>query len=164
MNAWWRVVVRLGMVAPLLAIVGCATARPPATSATALPATGAPVALAQATGSTAASRLPAVPLDRGDAGRGEALFQRVGCLGCHTVRGTGGTIGPDLSAVALRAPERAAARGLGRPELYFVESIVEPQAYVVEGYAPVMLDWRQMNLTEQDLADLAAFLATLTGP
>lgn len=164
MNAWWRAVVRFGMVVSLIAVLGCAPGRPPGPGATALPATGAPVALAQATDSAGAGRLPEVPLDRGDAGRGEALFQRVGCLGCHTVRGTGGTIGPDLSAVALRAPERAAARGLGRSELYFVESIVEPQAYVVEGYAPVMLDWRQMNLTEQDLADLAAFLATLTGP
>jgi mono/diheme cytochrome c family protein len=36
------------------------------------------------------------PLSTG-AQRGRQLFQQVGCLGCHTVHGEGGTIGPDLS-------------------------------------------------------------------
>jgi cytochrome c553 len=107
--------------------------------------------------------LPEVPLERGDPARGEATFTRAGCIGCHTVRGVGGVIGPELTAVALRAPSRAEAVGLSSPALYFVQSLVCPQAYVVEGYAPVMLDWQQLNLTEQDLADLAAFLATLDG-
>jgi hypothetical protein len=48
--------------------------------------------------------------------------------------------------------------------LYFVQSIVYPQAYVVDGYPPVMLDWKQLGLDEQNLADLAAFLSTLTAP
>lgn len=114
-------------------------------------------------GGEVAGPLPAVPFERGDAARGQARFTSAGCLACHTVRGSGGAIGPNLTDVAQRAPARAAAAGLSRPELYFVQSIIYPRAYVVEGYQPVMLDWKQMNLNEQDLADLAAFLATLDG-
>ena len=108
--------------------------------------------------------LPTVPFERGDARRGEELFGRAGCVGCHTARGFGGAIGPDLTEVALRAPSRAQATGVERPELYFLQSIVYPQAYVVDGFPPVMLDWKQLGLDEQNLADLAAFLSTLTGP
>jgi cytochrome c551/c552 len=102
-----------------------------------------------------------VPFENGSAERGQALFTRAGCIGCHTANTPGGTIGPNLNGVATRAVERAARLGLNGPREYFVQSIVTPQAYVVEGFAPVMLDWKQMRLTEQDLADLAAFLGTL---
>lgn len=110
-----------------------------------------------------AGPLPEVPFEEGDRTRGEKLFSSVGCIGCHTVKGVGGNVGPDLSAVASRAPGRARAQGLDRPELYFVQSVVYPRAYVVQGFNPVMPDWKQMQLTEKDLADLVAFLKTLTG-
>ncbi len=110
-----------------------------------------------------AGPLPDVPFEQGDRTRGEKLFSSVGCIGCHTVKGVGGSVGPDLSAVASRAPDRARAQGLDRPELYFVQSVVYPRAYVVQGFSPVMPDWKQLQLTEKDLADLVAFLKTLTG-
>ena len=34
----------------------------------------------------------------GDAGRGGKLFQEMKCITCHTVRGTGGKVGPELGA------------------------------------------------------------------
>lgn len=48
---------------------------------------------------TAAARLPT---DSPAARAGGALFQTLGCIGCHRVRGTGGTLGPDLSDEAAR--------------------------------------------------------------
>jgi cytochrome c551/c552 len=111
-----------------------------------------------------AGGLPAVPFESGSAERGQAAFARAGCIGCHTANTPGGTIGPNLNGVAIRAVERAAQLGLSGPGEYFVQSIVTPQAYVVEGFAPVMLDWKQMRLSEQDLSDLAAFLGTLSAP
>ncbi|MCX6903057.1 MAG: c-type cytochrome, partial [Verrucomicrobia bacterium] len=40
------------------------------------------------------------------AGEGQRLFQQKGCIGCHTVAGKGGAIGPALDDVGLRrAPE-----------------------------------------------------------
>jgi cytochrome c oxidase subunit 2 len=75
----------------------------------------------------------------------------------------GGNVGPNLTEVAKRAPSRAAAQGLERPELYFVQSVVYPKAYVVEGFNPVMPNWKELQLTEKDLADIVAYLNTLTG-
>ncbi len=53
----------------------------------------------------------------GDAERGRAVYERAGCAACHTVRGAGGALGPELSAVG-------ASRGAG----YLRESIVDPGA------------------------------------
>lgn len=52
----------------------------------------------------AAQAAPVPPPREGEAAAGAALFQTVGCGGCHAVRGTGaaGTIGPDLSRVGGR--------------------------------------------------------------
>ncbi|HEY3518432.1 MAG TPA: c-type cytochrome [Gammaproteobacteria bacterium] len=57
----------------------------------------------------------------GDAGRGQALFEK-DCAGCHQVRGLGGALGPDLTSIgatrsraalttALRDPSGAVALG-----------------------------------------------------
>jgi len=35
--------------------------------------------------------------------------------------------------------------------------------YVVEGFNPVMPNWKELQLTEKDLADIVAYLKTLTG-
>src|SRR5581483_6033702 len=50
-----------------------------------------------ACGMMAAADLPA-----GDARRGEQLFQNEQCVQCHTLRGTGGKIGGDLTKVVDR--------------------------------------------------------------
>lgn len=107
--------------------------------------------------------LPDIPFAQGDRSRGERLFFSVGCIGCHTVKDTGGNVGPNLSAMGMRAPSRAAAQKLERPEQYLAQSVVYPKAYVVEGFNPVMPNWKQMELNEKDLADLVAFLMTLKG-
>lgn len=157
----WALVFLVGALVLLGAACGPRAANETAPGPPGGAATSASVASSQA---SVSGPLPTVPFERGDARRGEDLFGRAGCVGCHTARGFGGAIGPDLTEVALRAPGRAQAAGVGRPELYFVQSIVYPQAYVVDGFPPVMLDWKQLALDEQNLADLAAFLSTLTGP
>jgi putative heme-binding domain-containing protein len=69
----------------------------------------------------------------GDAGRGKTLFEGKGaCLQCHRVNGTGGSTGPDLSAIGRprRARFGAAALDVGQIE----ESIVDPNADVRPEY------------------------------
>ena len=48
--------------------------------------------------------LGAVPPEKlpGDAARGEALYLRVGCSGCHMASGSGAGFGPDLTAIGAR--------------------------------------------------------------
>lgn len=150
-----------GSIALLLAFSACGGRVP--SLAPPSPATPASSTLPGTPGRVEAGPLPTVLLDQGDRGRGERLFSGVGCIGCHTIKGVGGNVGPELTEVAKRAPSRAAAQGLERPELYFVQSIVYPKAYVVQGFTPVMPNWKELGLTEKDLADLAAYLKTLTG-
>lgn len=59
----------------------------------------------------------------GDAARGEALFRgRGGCLQCHTVKGTGGVLGPELTDVGV-------ARGLA----YLRRALRDPGAELPAG-------------------------------
>jgi putative heme-binding domain-containing protein len=62
----------------------------------------------------------------GDVRHGAALFESAGCAACHVVNGTGGTLGPELTAIgALRGPT------------YLRESIVKPEAAHPTGYLVV---------------------------
>jgi mono/diheme cytochrome c family protein len=38
--------------------------------------------------------------------RGEQIFQKSGCLGCHKINGNGGSVGPELSGEALKGKSR----------------------------------------------------------
>lgn len=93
------------------------------------------------------------PQAQGNPQAGKQVLTSSGCGGCHTFKpaGTTGTTGPDLDKLPDYA-EKA-----GQPLDEFVrESIVNPAAYVEEGYPEgVMPAW---SGNEQDLADLVAFL------
>ncbi|HEY1861196.1 MAG TPA: HEAT repeat domain-containing protein, partial [Gemmataceae bacterium] len=64
----------------------------------------------------------------GDAARGEAVFRRKDqvCLKCHAIAGAGGQVGPDLSSVGASAQVD-----------YLVESLLEPNKVIKEGYHAV---------------------------
>lgn len=82
--------------------------------------------------------------------KGERLFAATGCNGCHTVRGVGGNVGPNLSDIGAR-----------RGRAYIEQSIREPQAFVVSGYPPVMPSADRLGLSDQDVANLVDFLSSL---
>ncbi|MEE9284721.1 MAG: cytochrome c oxidase subunit II, partial [Dehalococcoidia bacterium] len=66
------------------------------------------------------------------------MFTEGGCTACHTIDTVPvarGVIGPDLTHVASVAGQRVA--GLSAEE-YLRQSIQEPNAFVVEGFAPLM--------------------------
>ena len=65
-------------------------------------------------------------LDRGDAERGSRWFHAqggAGCAQCHRFNDKGNAFGPDLAAVADRAPVR-----------HLVQSLLEPNAVITEGF------------------------------
>ncbi len=108
------------------------------------------------TASAAAGPLPQQKkLAKGDPKAGKAVYADNGCGGCHTFRaaGSAGKTGPDLDKLAEYA--RKADQG---PLDRFVEtSIVNPSAYVEEGYENVM-PGTYGDLTTKQLSDLIAFL------
>jgi len=81
------------------------------------------------------------------------------CIGCHVVAqgGVGGNTGPNLSQVATVADSRKP--GLDAAA-YFRESIRQPQAYVVPGFAPLMPAFTEGQLSEQELNQVIAYLLT----
>ena len=96
----------------------------------------------------------------GDAGRGREVFLRLGCYACHRIKGetappSSGS-GPDLTGV-----------GHHHPAGYLLESILNPNAVVVQGPGytgpdgkSIMPDFRA-QLSVSDLIDLVAYLRSL---
>jgi len=98
-------------------------------------------------------------LPPGDAAAGRRAFADLGCPSCHHVEGerfdaaTG--IGPDLTGMGSHHP----------PE-YFAESILNPDAVLVDGPGYIGSDGRSImptypDLTLAQLADLVAYLKSL---
>ena len=86
---------------------------------------------------------------------GTAGVLSISCTTCHQI-GRDAT-GPDLAGVATRAAGRVP--GLTTDE-YLRQSILRPQAYVVEGWPPVMPSF-EGQMTEEQLRALIAYLMTL---
>jgi mono/diheme cytochrome c family protein len=110
-------------------------------------------------GGAAVSQADLDALPPGDATAGQNVFTAAGCAACHSLEPEVKVVGPSLAGVATRA---AARRPGYSAELYLYESMVQPNAYVVDGFQPdVMPRTFQETLTPQNLADLIAFLLTL---
>lgn len=98
----------------------------------------------------------------GDPRAGAAVFVRVGCVECHTVRAVPqarGTLGPALDGLASRAGRRVAGTSA---VVYVRQSVEQPDAYVVPGYLKAMPSLRD-RMTDREFEDLVAFLMSLDG-
>ncbi len=104
-------------------------------------------------------RVVPTPLPAGDVARGEALFTSpIGslpeCASCHSLDGARGT-GPSLLGYGAAAGSRR--RGMSAEE-YTVASILQPGAFVTSGYSNIMPSNYGQHLSDQDLADLVAYV------
>ena len=105
------------------------------------------------------------PEPTGTARLGEELFsQRIlgsnaGCITCHSLDPDTRLVGPSIAGVAGRAGSRVP--GL-RAADYLRQSIVEPSAFVVDGFedGKMPADWEEM-LTPGEVEGLVAYLLTL---
>ena len=103
------------------------------------------------------------PLPLGDAARGEMLFNgqvngQFACSACHGVFEGQVTTCPNIVGLATRAASRIPGYSA---ETYIRESIVSPNAYLVEGYtAGIMPQNFAETMTAQQLDDILAFLMT----
>jgi mono/diheme cytochrome c family protein len=78
------------------------------------------------------------------------------CASCHMVNGKGGDVGPILDGIAIRADKA-----------YILESLMEPNAKFAKGYENLEISPMPplgILLKEQELADILAYLQTLTTP
>jgi mono/diheme cytochrome c family protein len=93
---------------------------------------------------------------------GEEIYHTKGtCEICHRI-GQKGTRAPDLGGVGARA---AKAKPGMSAKAYLLESLVQPQVFVVEGYPPIMpaVDKPPIALNRSEVWALTAFLESLGG-
>lgn len=94
------------------------------------------------------------------AARGEEMFTTtLGCQACHSIDGTDG-IGPTLAGIMGREETMQDGTTLTVDEEYLVESIVSPNAKVVEGYQPVMAPFSYLSSAEVE--SLIEYIKTLS--
>jgi mono/diheme cytochrome c family protein len=93
---------------------------------------------------------------------GEEIYHTKGtCEICHRI-GQKGTRAPDLAGVGARAGKTKPGMSA---KAYIIESLLQPQAYVVPGYPPIMpaIDKPPIGLNRSELWALTAFLESLGG-
>ncbi|MDF1662608.1 MAG: c-type cytochrome [Planctomycetota bacterium] len=93
---------------------------------------------------------------------GQELFNAYGCTSCHRMDGASSGRGPNLAEFSKYAAQRAAQRKniTGKPYTtadYTVESLVEPDAYIVDKYTQGIMRVPG-GVTGVQLARLTAFL------
>ncbi len=113
-------------------------------------------------------------LPAGVAANGEAVARTRGCVACHIGAAGANLAGPSWVAASstdglgiadnatTRYTESTYTGEATSPAAYLYESIVNPNVYVVEGYAAgIMPGTYGTDLSPQELADLIAYLETL---
>ena len=89
--------------------------------------------------------------------RGQQVYSAAGCAGCHAIEGiSNGVVGPGLTQIGSVAATRV--DGVSAED-YIRNSILNPNAFVVEGYqSNVMPQNYGQQLSNQELDDLLEFL------
>ncbi|WP_309676693.1 c-type cytochrome, partial [Pseudomonas sp.] len=99
---------------------------------------------------------PGVPSSPGDdlAAQGQRLAQSLGCLACHSVDGSKG-VGPSWQGLYGETVTLADGSTIKADEGYIKDSILNPSAKIVKGYAAVMPAFAP---SDQELNALIAFI------
>ena len=91
--------------------------------------------------------------------QGEQLARDQGCLACHSLDGGAG-VGPTWKGLVGKNETLIDGSSVLVDEAYLRESIVNPNAKVVKGYAPIM---PPAQLTDDQLDALMAYLKSASG-
>ena len=96
------------------------------------------------------------------ASMGREILHSSGCLICHKDSETGNERGPDLRQAAGKASTRKP--GMGAEE-YLLESITEPDVFIVSGYPKMMPSalGPPANLSKAEIKAVVAYLQSLGG-
>lgn len=89
---------------------------------------------------------------------GEQLFQQRGCISCHS--GEPNARGPALAGIFGETVELQDGSTVTVDESYLRESILNPQAKIVAGYAPIMPTY-EGQISEQGLVQLIEYIKSL---
>ena len=91
---------------------------------------------------------------------GEKTFKEKGCNACHSLTGTPG-VGPSLKGVAGSKVALADGSSVEADENFLRESILHPNAKIVQGFAPNLMPVFEGQLTEDQIKGLIAYIKTV---
>lgn len=119
----------------------------------------APKAEVDEAAAAAAAAETAAMSDEDLAAAGKALFNGPKiCMGCHKADTADRLVGPGLAGVFGRETKLADGSTITADEAYLKESLLEPNAKVVEGFPPAMTP---QPYTDAEVAQIVAYLKTL---
>jgi nitric oxide reductase subunit C len=105
---------------------------------------------------------PAAPAGNVDAGKAlfaqSAIGSQAGCATCHSLEAGQVLVGPSMAGIGTRAGSTVSGQSA---EQYITNSIVDPNAHLVEGFAQGIMQSYKDAVSEQQLKDLTAYLLTL---
>jgi cytochrome c oxidase subunit 2 len=90
--------------------------------------------------------------------KGRQLVESHGCRACHSQDGSS-SLGPGWKDLYGRSEQLADGTRVQVDEAYLKESILEPQARLVQGYPPVMVAY---TFSQDELAAVVAFIKSLS--
>ena len=99
-----------------------------------------------------------LPTGSATARDGAAVYAQK-CAACHGANGEGGR-GPTLAGLFGRQTQLAGGQTIRADESYVRESILNPQAKLVEGFGPIMPTF-QGQISEDQLMQVLAFIKSL---
>lgn len=108
------------------------------------------------------SAAAAAPADGGSGSlvaSGKALYEKHGCITCHQA---GSVLGPPLAGVPGSTVALQDGNSVTADDEYLRESILNPQAKVVKGFAPVMPTFKG-QMSEEQILQLIAYIKSLGG-
>ncbi|MDA1088316.1 MAG: c-type cytochrome [Verrucomicrobia bacterium] len=94
--------------------------------------------------------------------RGHALFQELGCIGCHKLHGRGGAIGPELDKVGAKHSPQWLTMHFKDPAAVSPGSAMPP--VIVEEADIQALTLYMMSLTGEQLTEYHVSMKTIPGP
>lgn len=144
----WPPKVMTGTLEQRLALHGKVT---PMASANAAPASTSSAAVPE----TAAAAVPADP-----AVRGEALAKEYACTACHATDDTK-VVGPGWGGLYGSTVELADGSSVTADDAYLAESITAPDAKIVAGFPPGMMQSYDTMLSTDDVNAIVAYIRTL---
>ncbi len=101
-----------------------------------------------------------VVADAAAIGRGKLLVEDAGCQACHTADGTP-AVGPTWKGLAGSSRPLESGETVVADDAYLRQSILDPLAQVVAGFAPVMPATYSKQLSSDDIDDLIAYIKSL---
>jgi cytochrome c oxidase subunit II len=90
---------------------------------------------------------------------GGLMYQKQGCAACHSVDGSRG-IGPSWKGIFGKPEKLSGGASVVVDENYIRESITDPAAKIVDGYAPSMPTY-QGKLNDRQLSGIIEYIKTL---